>query len=44
MLVDLNVDLDEAQNPLSQIIVNLLMGFDLIDLMHHFRQCRCFST
>ena len=38
MLVDLNMDLDEAQNPCSQLIANLLTKFSLINLMHHFRK------
>ena len=42
VLIDLNVDPDEAQNPRSQIIANLLTEFGLIDLMYHFWQSlRC---
>ena len=36
LMGDLSVDLDEAQNPRSQFIANLLMEFYLIDLMHNF--------
>ena len=43
MLRDLNVDLDEAQNPHSQIIANLLTEFGLIDLIHHFQKSLCFN-
>ena len=35
---ELNVDLDEDQNPHIQIFANTLMEFGLINLMHHFRK------
>ena len=38
VLVDLNVNMDEAQNPRSRLVSNLLTEFVLIDFMHHFRQ------
>ena len=41
LLVDLNVDLDEAQNPRSQPIADLLMEFGLIDFIHTLRQRLC---
>ena len=36
------MDVDEAQNPHSQIVANTLTEFGLIDLMHHFRKLRYF--
>ena len=42
LLGDINVDLDEAQNPCSQLVADLLTKFDLINLMNRFRQrLRC---
>ena len=38
ILGDINMDLDEDQNMLSQLIAYLLMEFGFIDLMHHFRK------
>ena len=39
ILVDINVQLDEAQNLHSHIIADLLKKFGLINLMHHFQKC-----
>ena len=38
MLGDINVYLDGAQNPRSQLVANLMTEFGLVDLMHHFWQ------
>ena len=38
VLGDLNVDLDEARNPRSHLVADLLMEFYLIKLMRHFRK------
>ena len=42
VLGDINMDLDEDQNPCSQIFAELMTEFSLIDLMHHFWQHLCF--
>ena len=35
---DLNAYIGHAQNPLSQQVADLLMGFGLLDLFWHFHQ------
>ena len=42
LMGDLNLELDDSQNPRSQLVDNILTEFFLIDLMHHFRQRRRF--
>ena len=42
VLGDLNVELDEARSLQSQQVADLLAEYGLIDLVHHFRQCRRF--
>ena len=41
VLVDINKGLDEAQNPCSQIVANLLTEFVLINLIHHYHKHIC---
>ena len=38
LLVDINMDLYETQNPCSQLIANLLTEFGLVDLMYHYQK------
>ena len=38
VLGDLNSNIGQAQNPISQQVADLLMGFSLVDLLHHFWQ------
>ena len=42
MLGDLNANIVQYQNPRSQQVADLLMEFGLVDLLHHFWQCRRF--
>ena len=42
LMGDINVDLDEAQNPCSQLISDILTEFGLINLMRHFWKRRHF--
>ena len=39
LMGDINVDLDEAQNPRSHLVADMLMEFVLINLIHNFQKC-----
>ena len=38
MLGEINTDIGQAQNPLSQQFSYILMDFGLVDLLRHFQQ------
>ena len=44
VLRDLNVDLDEARSLRSQLVVDRLAEYSIIDLVRHFRQRRRFRN